>query len=123
MEMQIDEEKINRKKSVNETDFHANKNLILIGFGTRSELKALSEFGRFSRHFDGYIIRIFNLTSARQMLETWKEADALNAFDKLSHDVMRADLFRIIAAYHMGGFYIDLKSGTQFNWGKSWRKS
>ena len=113
-EMQT-EEKSNRKTSVNETDFRENKNLILIGFGTHSELRALSEFDRFSRHFDGYIIHIFNLTSARRMLETWKEVDALNAFDKLSHDVMRADLFRIIATYHMGGFYIDLKSGVQFN--------
>ena len=113
MDMKIEEEGI-RNTSVNvTTDHNTNKNLILIGFGTYSELKAHSEFGRFYKHFDGYNIHIFNLKSARQKLVTWQELDALKAFKKLSHDVMRADLFSIVAAYHMGGFYIDLKSGFQ----------
>ena len=106
----------NRNTSVEDMDKHNKqifKNLILIGFGANSELKAYSEFGRFSLLFNGYNIHIFNLRTARQMLKQWKEVSALKAFDKLSHNVMRADLFKYVALYNIGGFYLDIKSGLQ----------
>ena len=99
--------------SVNDTYLYGRKNLILIGFGVNSELMAQSEFCRFCNHFNGYNIHIINVKTAREMLEIWGEADALKAFDKVSHNIMRADLFKYISLYHMGGFYIDIKSGFQ----------
>ena len=105
-----------RNMYVDDIDKHntqMNKNLILIGFGANAELMAHSEFPRFSRLFDGYNIHIFDLRTARQMLKKWKEVSGLKAFDKLSHNVMRADLFKYISLYHMGGFYLDIKSGLQ----------
>ena len=105
--------KTNRNTSVEEREKQIFKNLILIGFGENYKLRAHSEFGRFSLLFYKYNIHFFNLATARKMLKKWKEVSALKAFDKLSHNVMRADLFRYIALYHMGGFYMDIKSGFQ----------
>jgi hypothetical protein len=86
------------------------KNLLLIAFGKYNTDASLD---RFKRSFEGYTIRAANLSDAQQMLVVWGEADARKALDKVSHDVMRAGLFRYVAAYHLGGYYMDLKAGFQ----------
>lgn len=86
-------------------------NMWLVGFGA-------SKIGptvltRFQRDFSGYTVLKANLARARDLFVEWGELDALQAFDKLSHNVMRADLFKYVALYNTGGFYMDLKAGFQ----------
>ena len=66
---------------------------------------------RFTRRFPGYTIQHFSDAEVLAQLAAWGETSALRAVRKLRHGVSVADVFRLIAVYHRGGFYMDVKSG------------
>ena len=66
---------------------------------------------RFTRRFPGYSIQHYSDAEVRTQLAAWRETAALAALKKLRHGVSVADVFRLVAVYHRGGFYMDVKSG------------
>ena len=82
-------------------------NFILIAFGENYAKKIPQTIEKWAPKFQGYQIHTFDLSEARKSMIKWGEADALRAFDKLNHNVMKADLFRLVSIYNMGGYYID----------------
>ena len=68
--------------------------------------------------FAGCAIHYYSSRMRKRALINWGEHDTLRALNSVSHPVMEADIFRITALYHTGGYYIDMKSG--FQRGKTW---
>jgi hypothetical protein len=74
---------------------------------------------RHQSEFAGCVISYYSRHMRQKALVKWGERDALRALNIVSHPVMEADIFRLAALYHTGGYYLDLKSG--FQPGKTWR--
>ena len=55
----------------------------------------------------------FDDIAMERALTHWHELGALAAFRRLTHGVMRVDLFRLLAMHHMNAYYFDAKSGFQ----------
>ena len=55
----------------------------------------------------------FDDIAMERALTHWRELGALAAFRRLTHGVMRVDLFRLLAMHHMHAYYFDAKSGFQ----------
>jgi len=89
--------------------------------GQRSDALWLAAFGpsvvdgatrsRFNRAFPASDVTLVDRDVASVLLFGWAHRDTFVAFHKLSHDVMRADLFKYAAMCNAGGYYMDLKSG------------
>jgi len=89
--------------------------------GQRSDALWLAAFGpsvvdgatrsRFNRAFPASDVTVVDRDVASVLLFGWAHRDTFVAFHKLSHDVMRADLFKYAAMCNAGGYYMDLKAG------------
>ena len=89
----------------------SHRRLTLVAFGRTKISDPTIKY--FQRKFKGFAVEVFDTPSALGWLRSWNETDALRAFEKLSHDVMRADLFKYVSMYRLGGYYLDVKSGFQ----------
>ncbi len=70
-----------------------------------ADVAALMEGWR-SAH-PGWDWRLFDAGSARAFLSEHCAAEAVAAFDRCTHPVMRCDLFRLLHVHAVGGVYID----------------